>query len=109
MGLPKKNNDDSAGSGRAPIVPMGRPSGLMSAQAEEKATGPSESNQEIEKPMDKANICQRLDPKQAFRLYHTGLLSQRTDQSKRGKLEAWEYYTESNAKCVMAPGDLLDL
>lgn len=46
---------------------------------------------------------------EAFRLYHTGLLSQRSDQSRRGKLEAWEYYTESNSKCTMAPSDLLNL
>jgi len=64
---------------------------------------------EQEKPPAAPQICQQLDPKQAFRLYHTGLVSQRSDQSKRGKLEAWEYYSESNSKCVMAPGDLLDL
>jgi len=54
-------------------------------------------------------MCKELDAKQTFRLYHTGLLMQRSEQSKRGKLEAWEYYTESNSKCVLAPGDLLDL
>jgi len=55
------------------------------------------------------DVCQKLDPKVAFRLYHTGLLSQTTDQSKRGKLAAWEYFSESNSKCTMPPGDLLDL
>lgn len=72
--------------------------------ATEKFKPPSQATVEAPAP-----AAQRLDPKQAFRLYHTGLISQRTDQSKRGKLEAWEYYTESNSKCVMAAGDLLQL
>mmetsp|Transcript_43893 Transcript_43893/g.125130 ORF Transcript_43893/g.125130 Transcript_43893/m.125130 type:complete len:921 (+) Transcript_43893:142-2904(+) len=88
-------------------VPMTRPSELGSRPTEEKPAATEEK--EEEPAAAPPQICQQLDPKQAFRLYHAGLLSQRTDQSKRGKLEAWEYYTESNSKCVMAAGDLLDL
>lgn len=92
--------------GPAP-VPMGRPSELGSRPMQEVKH--DEKKEEAPAPPQAPQICQQLDPKQAFRLYHTGLLSQRTDHSKRGKLEAWEYFTESNAKCVMAAGDLLDL
>lgn len=88
-------------------APMGRPKELMDQEKEEKKD--ENAPPSVAEQMPQVNICQRLDPKQAFRLYHTGLLSQRSDQSKRGKLEAWEYYTESNSKCVMAPSDLCDL
>lgn len=91
------------GQGTAPTpAPMGRPKELKQQQAQ-VATGSSDAN---EAPRE---VCQKLDPKVAFRLYHTGLLSQSSQQSKRGTLEAWEYYTESNSKCTMAAGDLLDL
>eukprot|EP00927_Polykrikos_kofoidii_P025828 TRINITY_DN2313_c0_g1_i1.p1 TRINITY_DN2313_c0_g1~~TRINITY_DN2313_c0_g1_i1.p1 ORF type:complete len:1622 (+),score=294.01 TRINITY_DN2313_c0_g1_i1:382-4866(+) len=88
-------------------VPMGRPTELQDQSgASSGEVVPSPPEGESFQPQQ---ICQRLDPKQAFRLYHTGLLSQRADQSRRGKLEAWEYYTESNSKCTMAAGDLLNL
>lgn len=91
--------------GKAPVAaPMGRPTELRENERQVAASS-SSSAPAVPTPA----ICQQLDPKQAFRLYHTGLLSQRSDHSKRGKLEAWEYYTESNAKCLMAPSDLLNL
>mmetsp|Transcript_12892 Transcript_12892/g.40505 ORF Transcript_12892/g.40505 Transcript_12892/m.40505 type:complete len:963 (+) Transcript_12892:176-3064(+) len=109
--VPKSSDSGTAGAEkerREPTpVPMGRPSELGSRPLQEAK--PEEKQEEAPPPPQAPQICQQLDPKQAFRLYHTGLLSQRTDQSKRGKLEAWEYYTESNSKCVMAAGDLLDL
>mmetsp|Transcript_11841 Transcript_11841/g.22932 ORF Transcript_11841/g.22932 Transcript_11841/m.22932 type:complete len:887 (+) Transcript_11841:135-2795(+) len=88
-------------------VHMGRPSELGSKPLVEADKSDKQNDEEA--PPSVPQVCQQLDPKQAFRLYHTGLLSQRSDQSKRGKLEAWEYYSESNSKCVMAAGDLLDL
>jgi len=90
-------------------VPMGRPSELGSKPLVEVDKSDKKDDDDDGVLPSTPQICQQLDPKQAFRLYHTGLLSQRSDQSKRGKLEAWEYYSESNSKCVMAAGDLLDL
>lgn len=87
-----------------PPAPCSRPAGLRDMERSEIV----DANTAASLPAADAP-CQQLDPKVAFRLYHTGLLTQRSTESKRGRLEAWEYYTESNSKCVMAPGDLLDL
>mmetsp|Transcript_43094 Transcript_43094/g.78351 ORF Transcript_43094/g.78351 Transcript_43094/m.78351 type:complete len:1437 (+) Transcript_43094:93-4403(+) len=96
----------TSSSGPAPAnAPPGRPTELKKLTVGE----PRGSNLDAPPAEGQTNVCQKLDPKVAFRLYHTGLLSQRSDQSRRGKLEAWEYYTESNSKCVMAAGDLMDL
>lgn len=98
---------ESNSKGEPTPVHMGRPSELGSTPLVEVDKSDKKDDEMV--PPSAPQICQQLDPKQAFRLYHTGLLSQRSDQSKRGKLEAWEYYSESNSKCLMAAGDLLDL
>jgi hypothetical protein len=71
--LPKKLSGDAPaaignGSATSPApAPLGRPKELRKQQAETAAHSSGEPN---EQPRE---VCQQLDPKVAFRLYHTGV------------------------------------
>jgi len=108
--VPATTSEGAEGNSKKEPTPvhMGRPKELGSKPLVQADKVDKKADEDAP-PASAPHISQELHPKQAFRLYHAGLLSQRKGQTKNNKLVAWGFHMESNSKCVMAAGDLLDM
>jgi len=92
--------NEGAPQGRTPVAaPMGRPTALKQHEKDVANSAPPAQSAVSEAAAPAVNICQQLDPKQAFRLYHTGLLTQGGEQSKLGRLAAGDLLNLAEERC----------